>query len=102
MLISEMESGLWVGVLASPGFPIIPVIFIMLGSGLTALWIWQFIKCYTQEHAGIQKTFWLIFIAFTNFLGALAYLLYTEYPRRYKYKSQAIEKLNNLLSRIKG
>jgi hypothetical protein len=68
--------------LVSPGLPVIPLLFLMLGSALTALWIWQFIKCYTQEPSGILKTFWLLFIAFTNVIGALAYLLYTQYLRK--------------------
>lgn len=70
------------GGLVSPGLPILPVLFSMLGSALTAFWILQFIKCYTQEPAGNLKTFWLLFIAFTNFVGALAYLLYAQYLKR--------------------
>lgn len=68
--------------LTSPGLPVLPVFFSMLGSALTAFWIWQFIKCDTQEPTGISKTFWLLFIAFTNVIGALAYFLFTQYHKK--------------------
>lgn len=68
--------------MVSMGFPVLPLVISMLGSASTAFWILQIIKCYTQEPEGVLRTFWLLFIAFTNVIGAIAYLLYSEYRKR--------------------
>ena len=58
-------------------FPLVlaPMILV-LGVGLTALWIWMLIECATNEPSeGNEKIIWILVIVLTHWIGALIYLL---------------------------
>ena len=51
--------------------------------GLTLFWIWMLVDCAKRIGAGDNKQVgWLVVIALTQVLGALAYLLFGRAPIR--------------------
>ncbi|HHW44499.1 MAG TPA: hypothetical protein GXX25_11970 [Desulfotomaculum sp.] len=54
-------------------YRIVSILFVV---ALTAFWIWQLIKCSSQEPPGNRKILWLILIALTHWIGATIYFFY--------------------------
>ena len=67
-----------------------PVLSLVLG--LTGFWIWMFVDCAKRLNRGDnRKRGWIIAIAITHSLGALAYLLFgRREPARLRRESPAV------------
>jgi hypothetical protein len=62
------------------------VLFLVIGVGGTALWIWMLIDCATKEpDQGNDKLVWVLIIALTGAIGALIYLLARRPERIRRY-----------------
>jgi hypothetical protein len=58
------------------GFLLSPLVMVLV-TGLTAFWIWMFVDCARCLCRGDnRKRWWIIAIAITHTLGALAYFLF--------------------------
>ena len=65
-----------------PVVMILPLLFLTIGIGGTALWIWMIVDCATKEPSeGNDKLIWILVIVLTHWIGALIYLLVRR-PKR--------------------
>jgi len=66
----------------APVVMILPLLFLIIGVGGTALWIWMIVDCATKEPSeGNDKLVWILIIVLTHWIGALIYLLVRR-PKR--------------------
>jgi len=66
----------------APVVMILPLLFLVIGVGGTALWIWMLVDCATREPSeGNDKLVWILIIVLTHWIGALIYLLVRR-PKR--------------------
>ena len=61
---------------------LIVLFFLGIGVAGTVLWIWMLVECATREsNEGNDKLVWILVIIFTQWLGALIYLIVRR-PKR--------------------
>lgn len=65
---------------------ILPLFLFVLAA--TAFWIWALVTCALEERPGKPKAVWVVLIAVTHWVGALAYLFWKSFQRRTRREQQ--------------
>jgi len=60
----------------------------IVGLAATAFWIWALVTCALEEPRGKSKAVWVVLIALTHWVGALAYLFWKSFQRRTRRERQ--------------
>ncbi|MEW6574021.1 MAG: PLDc N-terminal domain-containing protein [Bacillota bacterium] len=60
----------------------------IIGLASTVFWIWVLVTCVLEEHPGKVKAVWVVLIALTHWVGALAYLSWKSLQKRTHRKRQ--------------
>jgi len=58
------------------------MIFLGVGGGLFAFWIWMIVDCANNEKEGSTKIAWLLVILLAGIVGAPLYFLVRKLPRK--------------------
>lgn len=74
-------------------FPVVFLVGVILSVLAFALWIWAIVDCAMNEPSeGNTKIVWVLIIVFTNWIGALLYLI----VRRPQREREAREQLSSI------
>ncbi|MGQ9513336.1 PLDc N-terminal domain-containing protein [Thermodesulfitimonas sp.] len=64
------------------------ILVILFALASTAFWVWVLITCALEEPPGKPKVVWVVLIALTHWVGALAYLFWKSFQKRTRRERQ--------------